>query len=214
MTAKFKAGDLVWAKLRYCLAWPAKVVDHPSGAKKKNCYYVFFYGSENFAWIKAADIWSYKKYYKVQRDVRNSLYRKAVKKISEVYHEEIQSKSDYDFNSNQKRHRTKEEEEERHRKIQNRLKVRLFPKKGTKSKVVKKIKKGKKSSAASDPSSTIPSSSCIISVNVRDYKKVIPYEAVVYLQRCDEGLPSLTRDSDEPEYSCQEDQPPTLLPEH
>ncbi|GBM58432.1 hypothetical protein AVEN_63788-1 [Araneus ventricosus] len=26
MTAKFKAGDLVWAKLRYCPAWPAKLL--------------------------------------------------------------------------------------------------------------------------------------------------------------------------------------------
>ncbi|GBM58418.1 hypothetical protein AVEN_63778-1 [Araneus ventricosus] len=93
-----------------------------------------------------------------------------------------------------------------------------FPKKSAKKKVnKKKIEKGKKPSvieAASGSSSSIsPSSSCIITVNVRDYKKIIPNEAVVLLQRCDEGLPSLICDSDEPEYGCEEDQPPTLLPE-
>ncbi|KAF8785229.1 cytokine-like nuclear factor N-PAC [Argiope bruennichi] len=57
MVAKkyFDIGDLVWAKMKSFPFWPAKIVKPPadtkSSALKKARHYVFFFGSENYAWI-------------------------------------------------------------------------------------------------------------------------------------------------------------------
>ncbi|KAK2165560.1 hypothetical protein LSH36_48g00033 [Paralvinella palmiformis] len=61
--ATFKTGDLVWAKMKGFPAWPGKLID-PKNDKKtekrpKNKHFVFFYGSENYAWIPEEQIWSY-----------------------------------------------------------------------------------------------------------------------------------------------------------
>ncbi|XP_054714844.1 cytokine-like nuclear factor N-PAC [Uloborus diversus] len=52
----FCSGDLVWAKMKGYPFWPGKVVDPPTNAKNlpkqtKNKHYIFFFGSENHAWI-------------------------------------------------------------------------------------------------------------------------------------------------------------------
>lgn len=53
MVAKsFEVGDLVWAKMKGYSPWPGKIMVPPADAKpKKNNHYVFFFGSENHAWI-------------------------------------------------------------------------------------------------------------------------------------------------------------------
>lgn len=49
---KFEIGDLVWAKMKGYPAWPGKISVPPAEASVKKCqHYVFFYGSENYAWI-------------------------------------------------------------------------------------------------------------------------------------------------------------------
>ncbi|XP_076467824.1 cytokine-like nuclear factor N-PAC [Babylonia areolata] len=65
MAAKFKVGDLVWAKMKGFSAWPGKVIEpkpevkRPS--KKSPHQFVFFYGSENYAWIPEEGISPYLK---------------------------------------------------------------------------------------------------------------------------------------------------------
>ncbi|XP_054718050.1 uncharacterized protein LOC129227498 isoform X3 [Uloborus diversus] len=52
----FSPGDLVWAKMKGYPPWPAKIMEPPvelksPGKAKKPQHYVFFFGSENHAWI-------------------------------------------------------------------------------------------------------------------------------------------------------------------
>lgn len=62
MVAKkdFEIGDLVWAKMKCFPFWPAKIVKPPTDTKsatpKKAQHYVFFFGSENHAWIPDENI--------------------------------------------------------------------------------------------------------------------------------------------------------------
>ena len=56
---KFAVGDLVWAKMKGFCPWPGKLVDPatsslrkpPGHVQNKNSYCVYFFGSNNFAWI-------------------------------------------------------------------------------------------------------------------------------------------------------------------
>jgi 3-hydroxyisobutyrate dehydrogenase-like beta-hydroxyacid dehydrogenase len=63
MACEFKVGDLVWARMKGFPAWPGKVtepkpeVKRPADKKKK--HFVFFLGSENYAWVADDGIWSY-----------------------------------------------------------------------------------------------------------------------------------------------------------
>ncbi|CAE1295556.1 unnamed protein product [Acanthosepion pharaonis] len=63
MAASFKVGDLVWAKMKGFCAWPARIIEPMSEVKrptsKKNHHFVFFFGSENYAWVQEDSIWSY-----------------------------------------------------------------------------------------------------------------------------------------------------------
>ncbi|KAL5012099.1 hypothetical protein ScPMuIL_010650 [Solemya velum] len=63
MADKFKVGDLVWAKMKGFPAWPGRVIQPKAEVKKpsnkKNSRFVFFFGSENYAWIPEDTIWSY-----------------------------------------------------------------------------------------------------------------------------------------------------------
>lgn len=56
MVAKgFEVGDLVWAKMKGYSPWPGKIAESPANTKspkaKKYQHYVFFFGTENYAWI-------------------------------------------------------------------------------------------------------------------------------------------------------------------
>ncbi|GBM72927.1 Putative oxidoreductase GLYR1 [Araneus ventricosus] len=60
VAADFEVDDLVWAKMKNYPFWPAKIVNPPSNTKstpsKKAHHYVFFFGSENYAWISDENI--------------------------------------------------------------------------------------------------------------------------------------------------------------
>lgn len=61
MVAKsFEVGDLVWAKMKGFPPWPGKIIEPPADTKsskiKKPQHYVFFYGSDNHAWIPDENI--------------------------------------------------------------------------------------------------------------------------------------------------------------
>ncbi|BFZ15096.1 hypothetical protein BsWGS_18135 [Bradybaena similaris] len=63
MATDFKIGDLVWAKMKGFQAWPGKIVEVRDNIKKpggkKNFQFVYFYGSENYAWIPEDSIYRY-----------------------------------------------------------------------------------------------------------------------------------------------------------
>ncbi|XP_046363125.1 putative oxidoreductase GLYR1 isoform X4 [Haliotis rufescens] len=63
MAAKFKVGDLVWAKMKGFPAWPGRVIQPKDEVKrpsnKKPHHFVFFFGSENYAWIPEESIHLY-----------------------------------------------------------------------------------------------------------------------------------------------------------
>ncbi|GFY45069.1 hypothetical protein TNIN_420781 [Trichonephila inaurata madagascariensis] len=57
----FKDGDLVWAKMKNYPFWPGKIVSPPTGKEKKKSskqkkQNVFFFGTENSAWITDENI--------------------------------------------------------------------------------------------------------------------------------------------------------------
>ncbi|XP_005096212.1 putative oxidoreductase GLYR1 [Aplysia californica] len=66
MASNFKIGDLVWAKMKGFQAWPGKIVEPKENIKKpankKNVQFVYFYGSENYAWIQEENIYLYPEY--------------------------------------------------------------------------------------------------------------------------------------------------------
>lgn len=63
---EYKLDDLVWAKMKGFQAWPGKVIEpkpevkRPSDKKPKQ--FIFFFGSENYAWITEDLIWPYGEY--------------------------------------------------------------------------------------------------------------------------------------------------------
>ncbi|XP_025085652.1 glyoxylate/succinic semialdehyde reductase 1-like isoform X2 [Pomacea canaliculata] len=63
MAAKFKVGDLVWAKMKGFQAWPGKIIEPKPEVKKpsnkKTHHFVFFFGSENYAWIPEDSVYPY-----------------------------------------------------------------------------------------------------------------------------------------------------------
>merc|ERR1712087_282232 len=75
MAAKFKVGDLVWAKMKGFPVWPGKVIDpkpevkHPS--KKTPHEFIFFFGAENYAWVPQEGI----AHYVTQREKYQGLAR-------------------------------------------------------------------------------------------------------------------------------------------
>lgn len=86
MVAKsFEVGDLVWAKMKGYSPWPGKIIEPPSDAKpKKNHHYVFFFGSENHAWILDENIQLHsEKQVEKYGNKKTGLYQSAVDTIIE-----------------------------------------------------------------------------------------------------------------------------------
>ncbi|XP_029648675.1 putative oxidoreductase GLYR1 isoform X1 [Octopus sinensis] len=90
MASKFKVGDLVWAKMKGFCAWPAKIIEPMSEVKrptsKKTHHFVFFFGSENYAWVQEDSIYNYQdnksKYTLTSRIPRG--YNVAIEAIEDV----------------------------------------------------------------------------------------------------------------------------------
>ncbi|ESO02559.1 hypothetical protein HELRODRAFT_106726 [Helobdella robusta] len=66
MESKFKLGDIVWAKMKGFPPWPGKVC-HPmpdvkKPADKRPKQFIFFFGSENYAYVLEETIWPFTKF--------------------------------------------------------------------------------------------------------------------------------------------------------
>lgn len=66
MSPKYEIGDLVWAKMKNFSPWPARIVEPQKNMKrpvmKKPMHCVFFFGTQNYAWILEELIWPYEEY--------------------------------------------------------------------------------------------------------------------------------------------------------
>ncbi|GFY74481.1 hypothetical protein TNIN_7811 [Trichonephila inaurata madagascariensis] len=100
MDGDFNIGDLVWAKRKHYPFWPAKIVSPPTVKKRaytvkkiqkkksstlrKPHHYVFFFGTENWAWISDENIvpHSEEMFNKVTKK-KSASYVKAINKIIE-----------------------------------------------------------------------------------------------------------------------------------
>ncbi|CAH1102950.1 unnamed protein product [Psylliodes chrysocephalus] len=83
-----KVGDLVWAKMVSFSPWPARIVQPgPSTPKKtgrKECQWVYFFGSKNYAWIENNNIKPYADFKEKFYDCNNTaLFKKAISEIEE-----------------------------------------------------------------------------------------------------------------------------------
>ncbi|XP_044749983.1 putative oxidoreductase GLYR1 homolog [Coccinella septempunctata] len=85
MSSKFEVGDLVWAKMKGYPPWPAQVVNPPpKKGSKKNCQWIYFFGSENYAWIEVDQIKSYHAYKeKLSMGSKAGGFKQALEKIEE-----------------------------------------------------------------------------------------------------------------------------------
>ncbi|XP_055946540.1 cytokine-like nuclear factor N-PAC isoform X1 [Argiope bruennichi] len=90
MVAKkdFDIGDLVWAKMKCFPFWPAKIAKPPTDAKsstpKKAQHYVFFFGSENYAWIQDENIvYHSEEMLQSANKKKSTLLKLAIKQITE-----------------------------------------------------------------------------------------------------------------------------------
>ncbi|XP_061185348.1 uncharacterized protein LOC133197103 [Saccostrea echinata] len=64
MATGFEIDDLVWAKMKGFPAWPGKIIEPKPEVKKpannkKVHHFVFFFGSENYAWIPEENVYLY-----------------------------------------------------------------------------------------------------------------------------------------------------------
>ncbi|XP_070553163.1 uncharacterized protein [Ptychodera flava] len=88
MAAKFNLGDLVWAKLSSFPAWPGKVVrplknvKKPSG--KKPVHFIFFYGTEDHAWVKDENLKPYLEFRDQLSKVKGVRFQRAIEAIEDV----------------------------------------------------------------------------------------------------------------------------------
>merc|ERR1712154_18381 len=92
MAAKFKVGDLVWAKIKGFSNWPAKITEPVDGVKKPNkpkgnWHFVLFFGQNNFAWCHEDQISYYSQHReKYQNSAKLSKVLKgAMDEIEEVW---------------------------------------------------------------------------------------------------------------------------------
>uniref|UniRef100_T1JKC2 PWWP domain-containing protein n=1 Tax=Strigamia maritima TaxID=126957 RepID=T1JKC2_STRMM len=88
MAELFNVGDLVWAKMKGFSPWPGKVVnptkDVKRPANKKPMQCVFFFGTDNYAWIPVEGIKPYDQFKdQMTKQNKTSTFREAVEAIED-----------------------------------------------------------------------------------------------------------------------------------
>lgn len=93
----FKLGDLVWAKLSSFPAWPGRIVKpwkhvkKPAG--KKPTYFVYFFGTEDHAWVRADNLKNYMEHKEAMTKAAKGVkLQKAIEAIDAAIKEEKDKK--------------------------------------------------------------------------------------------------------------------------
>ncbi|KAK9870041.1 hypothetical protein WA026_006136 [Henosepilachna vigintioctopunctata] len=87
MSGDYQIGDLVWAKMKGSPDWPgqvAKPLESANKSSKKNARWIYFFGSDNYAWIRLDNL---KPFYAFQEKLSSASkltsFKDAVKKIED-----------------------------------------------------------------------------------------------------------------------------------
>ncbi|XP_074110544.1 nucleosome-destabilizing factor [Cotesia typhae] len=90
MSEIFKLGDLVWAKMKGFSPWPGRVsnppkeLKKPPTAKKGPVHCIFFFGTNNYAWIEETNIQPYHDFKdKLIKSSKTGAFKDAVEAIEE-----------------------------------------------------------------------------------------------------------------------------------
>ncbi|XP_011684560.1 PREDICTED: putative oxidoreductase GLYR1 homolog [Wasmannia auropunctata] len=90
MSEVFKLGDLVWAKMKGFSPWPGRVsvpskdLKKPANTKKGPVQCIFFFGTNNYAWIEESHIKPYQEYKEtLVRSSKSGAFRDAVEAIED-----------------------------------------------------------------------------------------------------------------------------------
>ncbi|XP_072040838.1 cytokine-like nuclear factor N-PAC isoform X1 [Amphiura filiformis] len=89
----FKLGDLVWAKLSSFAPWPGRIVKPWKHVKKpqgkKSQFFVYFYGTEDHAWVKEDNLKHYAEHKEAMSKAHKGVkFNKAITAIEEAITEE------------------------------------------------------------------------------------------------------------------------------
>lgn len=103
MAEEFKLGDPVWAKMKGFPPWPGKVVNPPDKIKtpsKKNSHCIYFFGSENYAFIEDQNIKSFNKYKEqLMKSNKSGQFKNAVLQAQKYMENGCQDQSEFRTNA-------------------------------------------------------------------------------------------------------------------
>ncbi|EFN85056.1 Nuclear protein NP60-like protein [Harpegnathos saltator] len=90
MSEVFKLGDLVWAKMKGFSPWPGRVsnpskdLKKPANTKKGPVQCIFFFGTNNYAWIEESHIKPYQEFKDtLVKSSKSNAFKDAVEAIEE-----------------------------------------------------------------------------------------------------------------------------------
>lgn len=90
--AKFSIGDLVWSKMKGYAPWPSRIAEPSESSLRlpnnqkgaKHSYLVYFFGSNNYAWITEENIKPYEEFKEKNKNGAKTIhFKEGLKQIEE-----------------------------------------------------------------------------------------------------------------------------------